>query len=118
MKFNGNDVAEAAAWLVDEGEKERGKKSLIKKRSVLLAESEILSENQTKKHEIDIVVKQDSLLYPTNITTGKWTINGDYVSFHSLVTDNGYIKVFSTKGEDVKVINMKEEKKNAQGNEL
>jgi hypothetical protein len=29
-------------WLVDEGEKERGKKSIIKKRSILLGESEVL----------------------------------------------------------------------------
>ena len=35
------DVAEAATWLVDEGEIERGKKPILKKRTVLLAESEI-----------------------------------------------------------------------------
>jgi hypothetical protein len=29
-------------WLVDEGEKERGKKSIIKKRSILLGESEVV----------------------------------------------------------------------------
>ena len=92
-------MAEAANWLVEEGEKERGKRSFINKRSVLLAESEIISENQTKKHEVDVVVKQDSVLYPTNITSGKWTINGEYLSFHNLVTDNGYIKIFSTKSE-------------------
>ena len=42
LRFNKNDLAEAAQWLVDEGEKERGKKSLMKKRSVLLGESEVL----------------------------------------------------------------------------
>ena len=35
------DVAEAASWLVDEGEIERGKKPIAKKRTVLLGESEI-----------------------------------------------------------------------------
>jgi hypothetical protein len=38
-------MAVAASWLVEEGEKERGKKSLIKKRSLLLGESEVISEN-------------------------------------------------------------------------
>lgn len=45
LTFNNNDPAEAATWLVDEGEKDRVKKSLLKKRSVLLGESEIPSEN-------------------------------------------------------------------------
>ena len=85
LKFNNNEVVEAAAWLVDEGEKERGKKSLIKKRSVLLCESEVVSENQTKKNETDIVVKADSVLYPTNITTGKWTINKTHISYHNML---------------------------------
>lgn len=105
LKFNNNDPAEAATWLVDEGEKERVKKSLLKKRSILLGESEILSENQSKKNEVDLVVKPDSVLYPTNITTGKWTISGDCISYHNLTIDNGYIKVFSTREEDLTQIN-------------
>ena len=36
-----SDVCEAAAWLVDIGEKERGNKSLVKKRCTLIAEVEI-----------------------------------------------------------------------------
>ncbi len=36
-----SDVCEAAAWLVEEGEKDRGKKALVKRRTVLLGESEI-----------------------------------------------------------------------------
>jgi hypothetical protein len=87
--------------LVDEGEKERVKKSLLKKRSVLLGESEVVSENQSKKNEVDVLVKADSVLYPTNVTTGKWSIAGNYVSFHNLVADGGYIKVFSTRDGDV-----------------
>jgi len=38
---NNSDVCEAAAWLVDIGEKERGNKSLVKKRCILIGESEI-----------------------------------------------------------------------------
>jgi len=43
----------------------------------MIGESEILSENQSKKNEVDLVVKQDSILYPTNIQSGKWTIVND-----------------------------------------
>jgi hypothetical protein len=41
LKSCNNDIVEAAAWLVDEGEQERGKKALTKKRIVLIAESEL-----------------------------------------------------------------------------
>eukprot|EP00347_Sterkiella_histriomuscorum_P020695 403336831 len=108
LKFHNDDIMEAVAWLVDEGEKDRGKKSITKKRSVLLGESEIVSENQSKKNEVDIVVKQDSVLYPTNVQAGKWTINQDQITYHNLVADNGYVNVFSLKQEDQRVINQKE----------
>jgi hypothetical protein len=45
LKFNNFEIAEAAAWLAEEGEKERGKKSFTKKRSILLGESEVHTEN-------------------------------------------------------------------------
>lgn len=46
-------------------------------------------------------MKQDSILFPTNISSGKWTISGDTLTYHHLTIDNGYVKVFSTKQEDV-----------------
>lgn len=42
----------------------------------MIGESEVMSESQTKKNEVDIVVKIDSLLYPSNIACGKWSIEG------------------------------------------
>lgn len=105
---------ETVGWLVDEGEKERGKKSFNKKRSIMIGESEVLSENQSKKNEVDIVVKQDSVLYPTNISTGKWTIVKDQITYHNLVTDNGYVNIFSLKKEDSNIINLKDEKRSGQ----
>ena len=78
---------------------------MIKKRSVLLGESEVISENQTKRHETDIVVKPESVLYPTNITTGKWSIAGNYVTYHNLLQDNGQISIFSTREEDIRILN-------------
>ena len=64
MKFHNDDIAETVAWLVDEGEKERGKKSLQRKQALLLAESEVESEttSATKKNEVDVVVKKESVL--------------------------------------------------------
>lgn len=41
LKSCNDDVCEAVTWLVDEGEKERGKKALVKNKSLLIAESEI-----------------------------------------------------------------------------
>ena len=37
------EMGEAAAWLVDEGEKERGKKDINNVKTVLLCQSEIVS---------------------------------------------------------------------------
>ncbi len=51
------------------------------------------------------MVKPDSVLFPTNITTGKWTIDQDCIAYHSLTSDNGYVKVFSLKESDTRVIN-------------
>lgn len=104
LRINNMDPLEASSWLVEEGERERGKRQIVKKRSLLIAESEVVSENQTKKNEIDIVVKQDSPLYPTNVTCGKWTINDGQLTYHNLATDNGYIKIFSIRDEDTRII--------------
>lgn len=41
----------------------------------MIGESLIMHETQTKKNETDIVVYPESILYPTNITTGRWTIS-------------------------------------------
>ena len=37
------DIAEATNWLVDEGEREREKKELTKKKTLLLCESEVVN---------------------------------------------------------------------------
>ena len=41
LKSCDNSVEEAARWLVDEGEKDRGKKALVSLRRVMIAESEL-----------------------------------------------------------------------------
>ncbi|CDW79829.1 hect domain and rcc1-like domain-containing protein [Stylonychia lemnae] len=111
LQFNNNDIVEAVHWLVDEGEKKRGNKQFNKKRSIMIGESEIISENQSKKNEIDLVVKHDSILYPTNLTAGRWTISKDQITYHNLSPDSGYVNIFSLKSEDVKIMNRNEDKK-------
>ena len=120
-----NDIAEAASWLVDEGERERGKKELSKKKTLLLCESEVVNipmcvaaeqapSGARRPYELDISVKEGSILPPFAINAGKWTISapplpgqkeGQYVSFHNLTTDNGSIRVFSLSPKDYKVYN-------------
>lgn len=43
---NNHDVADAAQWLVDEGEDDRGKKAIVKNKVVLIAESEVVGASQ------------------------------------------------------------------------
>ena len=123
LKSCNNDIAEAANWLVDEGERERGKKELSKKKTLLLCESEVVNipmcvaaeqapGGARRPYELDISVKEGSILPPFAINAGKWTISapplpgqkeGQYVSFHNLSTDNGSIRVFSLSQKDQKV---------------
>jgi len=118
-----NDIAEAANWLVDEGERERGKKELSKKKTLLLCESEVVNipmcvaaeqapSGARRPYELDITVKEGSILPPFAINSGKWTISapplpgqkeGQYVSFHNLTTENGSIRVFSLSPKDSKI---------------
>jgi len=128
----GSDVAEAAAWLVDQGEQERGKKSLDKKRCVLLGESEIINNPAVlqpvlqegsmppsgaalrKPNELDIAVRENAVLHPLSINAGRWTVSApptcpqdkQYITYHSLTNDNSAcIKVFSVSQDDVHVLN-------------
>lgn len=57
-----------------------------------------------KPIELDIVVKEGSVLGPNCINAGKWSVssapaagssNKQYISYHNITTDNGSIKVFS-----------------------
>jgi hypothetical protein len=89
-----NDVAETAQWLIDEGEQDRSKKAIVKKKVVLLAESEVLPPNPTallqatssndglpppssgrKPGEMDVQCKEGSVLSPSHIVPGRWTIS-------------------------------------------
>lgn len=100
LSFNKDDIANAAQWLVDEGEKERTKKTILVRKSVLLAQAEVVSDisNKNLKNNAEIITKDDSLIFPMNVSSNIWTMNKDQLTLYS---DTG-IKIFSKKGEDVK----------------
>jgi hypothetical protein len=130
-----SDVCEAAAWLVDLGEKERGNKALIKKRCILIAEVEIsnnpvvlqpiqqeglppASSGLRKPHDLDISVRDGSILHPLNINAGKWTVSSpgasgkQQITFHNLSGDSqSCIKIFSLDPRDTHVLNEDKKKR-------
>ena len=44
MNFNKDDIQNAAQWLVDEGEKERTKRTIAIRSETLLAQAEVVSD--------------------------------------------------------------------------
>jgi hypothetical protein len=106
LKFNSFSVADAAAWLVEDGESERGTLSILKSKSTLLCQSEIVSEQLSRKNDSEIVVAESSLLNPSCITTGRWTLNKDYVSYHlGMLQENDVIHMFSINQKDLHILN-------------
>eukprot|EP01022_Parablepharisma_sp_SALTPOND_P017236 TRINITY_DN2714_c0_g1_i1.p1 TRINITY_DN2714_c0_g1~~TRINITY_DN2714_c0_g1_i1.p1 ORF type:complete len:4242 (-),score=491.35 TRINITY_DN2714_c0_g1_i1:9625-22350(-) len=92
LRINKNDMQNAAHWLVDEGENERGKVVVLAKGSVLLAQSIV-------KPGLDIDVLEDSILFPYNVTNGLWTMTKSQITLHSSFPQ---AKVFSTNPSLVK----------------
>eukprot|EP01022_Parablepharisma_sp_SALTPOND_P013306 TRINITY_DN1770_c0_g1_i1.p1 TRINITY_DN1770_c0_g1~~TRINITY_DN1770_c0_g1_i1.p1 ORF type:complete len:4067 (-),score=523.08 TRINITY_DN1770_c0_g1_i1:62-12262(-) len=96
LRTHSNDIENASRWLLDEGECERVKVVIREKRRLLLAQSEV-----QEGRESDVV--EDSVISPFFLSNGQWTMNSSQVTLHL----NTYIaKVFSTKDEDVKAIDV------------
>lgn len=84
--------------MVDEGEKERTKRTVEVRRKTILAQSEIISDISLKNlKNNDITTKENSLIFPQNVGNSIWTINETQVTLYS---EQG-IKVFSKNPEDV-----------------
>lgn len=100
LSFNKDDIQNAAQWLVDEGEKERSKRTVVVKQTTLLAQAEISSDisSKTLKNNSEILVKEGSIVAPINVSSNIWTMNKDQVA---LYTEFG-IKIFSKHQKDVK----------------
>lgn len=59
LSLHKEDIASAATWLVDDGEKERTKRSYTVKKAVILAQVEVTNDAHTKalRNIADIVIK-------------------------------------------------------------
>jgi len=99
LKFNEDDIQTAAHWLVDEGDRERSKKTVLIRSQTLLAQAEVTSDISAKnlKNNLEILTKEDSVIFPNNVSMNTWTMNRTHVA---LYCESG-IKVFSKNPEDV-----------------
>jgi len=104
LRSQNGEIEDAVNWLVEEGEQDRVKKEIMKRRSVLLAEAQIVQENQ-KKNEADIVVAEQSVLLPQDIVTGKWTVSDSQVTLHKFNNNAGVVTIFSKNEADTRQIN-------------
>jgi hypothetical protein len=94
LKYNKNDIELAASWLVAEKEKPN---SMVFKRisTTLLCESQLVSYLSPEK--LDYQVKPGSLLNHQAVTTGRWTINQNQISYHlNGGPESSSVLIFST----------------------
>jgi hypothetical protein len=102
-KDHNMDVCEAAYQLACDAVENRYKLTLPLDRSVLLCESHVTHETSSKKgsNECEVQVRKDSILAPSSLYQGKWILNGDYLSYHQNIMQEGtLIQVFSTSSKD------------------
>lgn len=105
LYFNKDDISNAAQWLVDEGEKERTKKTMMVRSSTLLAQAEVVSDisNKNIKNNAEILTKEDSVIFPVNVSANIWTMNKEQLALYS---EHG-IKIFSKNPADIKPLELK-----------
>ena len=103
LKMNSDDVQLAAQWLVDEGNQE-WKNIMISRRKTLLAESEVINDKLNNRNEVDIIVKNNSILIPNDIADSSWTINKGQVTWNKYNRNDYSTKVFSIYDQDVRII--------------
>jgi hypothetical protein len=97
--MNGDSVEQAAAWLIEESNQEC-KNTLISQRKVLLAQSEVINDKINTRNEHDIQVKDDSLLFPYDITDMYWTMNNGQLTLNKYFRNEINTKVFSIYEKD------------------
>jgi len=79
--LSNEELGAAACWLVDECEKERGQNLVRIRKSVLLSESEIAKEDHNKRNETEFELKEPTLLHPSSICPGRWTLTKSLLTF-------------------------------------
>ena len=107
--MNSDDIQAAAQWLVEEGNQEC-KNIMISRRKILLAESEVITDKLNNRNELDITVKNNSILIPSDIADSSWTINKDQVTWNKYNRNEVATKVFSINEQDIRIISWEESK--------
>lgn len=105
FKDHNFDACEAAYQLACDAEENRYKLTLPLTKSVLLCESLVVQEAAVSKKsgEGDVQVGEDAILTPACLSSGKWVISGDSVTYHQNIMQAGtMIHVFSTDDRDSK----------------
>ena len=105
LSYSKDDLQTAAQWLTDEGEKERNKLTVVVRNKTLLAQAEVVSDISSKnlKNNVEIITKEDSLIFPWHVSQSIWTMDSKQVALYS---ENG-IEVFSKNPNDVHVLGEK-----------
>ena len=109
LKMNSDDIQAAATWLVEEGNQDC-QNTLIAKRKVLLAQSEVINDKINNRNEHDIQVKDDSILYPYDIMDSSWTLNDGQLTLNKYFRNEVATKVFSIYEKDIRVYSSEEDK--------
>jgi len=102
LSYNKDDIQNAAQWLVDEGDRERSKKTVLVKNTTLLAQAEVTSDISSKnlKNNVELITKEDSIIFPNNVSMNIWTMDKTHVA---LYCESG-VKIFSKNPKDVRVL--------------
>ena len=102
LSYSKEDMQTAALWLTDEGEKERSKLTIFARSQTLLAQAEVISDISTKnlKNNAELVTKDNSLIFPNQVSQCNWTMNSQQVTLYS---ENG-IEIFSKNPDDVHIL--------------
>ena len=94
LKMNQDDIAEAATWLVEDGNQDC-KNTLVSTRKVLLAQSEIIYDKINHRNEHNIQVRDDSILFPYDIIDLYWTLNDGQLALNKYFRNEISTKIFS-----------------------
>jgi hypothetical protein len=88
------------------------KNTLIARRQVLLSQAEVINDRINNRNEHDIIVKNDSVLFPHDIVDTYWTMNDGQLALNKYFRNDISTKVFSIFEKDEDVIHPEIEQKN------
>jgi hypothetical protein len=95
LNFKKGDISAAAQWLADEGEKERSKRAIAIRKTVIIAQSEIVGEPNNPKNlrnnNVEVSTKEGSVLTSNQVHDCNWVVDADHLYCYA----EEHVKVFS-----------------------